>query len=323
MFSTIRFAPPSQRRLLGVAAAMLVAVLGVAVGHAEPTAAQTTFATADEAVSALIAAVTADDPAALHRIFGPGSDSLINSGDAYADKRRRDMFLAAYTEQHKLVPMGDDRIVLDVGKSDWPMPIPMVKVGALWHFDTGAGTQEVINRRIGRNEIAAIRVALFYTDAQTDYFERIKQTAGSGEYAQRLLSTPSKHDGLYWPAGDGELESPFAPLINQAADEGYPSEPVSGSRTPYQGYHFRVLKGQGANAPGGAKDYIAGGKMTGGFALIAWPATYGVSGIMTIVVDQDGIVFQKDLGEKTPALAAAAIRFDPDITWARVDVSNN
>jgi hypothetical protein len=323
MFSTIRIAPPFRHRLLGIAAAIFAVFLGLAAARAEPTVTQTTFATADDAVGALIAALTADDTSALRRIFGPGSDALISSGDVYADKGRREMFLAAYTEQHKLVPTGDDRIVLDVGKSDWPMPIPVVKDGALWHFDTAAGAQEVINRRIGRNEIAAIRVGLFYSDAQKDYFERIKQAAGAGEYAQRLLSTPNKHDGLYWPAGDGELESPLAPLINQAADEGYPSEPVSGSRTPYQGYYFRVLKGQGANAPGGAKDYIAGGKMTGGFALIAWPASYGVSGIMTFIVDQDGVVFQKDLGGQTPTLAAAVIRFDPDVGWARVDVTDN
>jgi hypothetical protein len=323
MFIAIRFAAPLQRGLLGISFAIFVTALNVVGAWAEPTAAQTTYATADDAVAALIAALTADDTAALHRIFGPGSDGLISSGDALDDKHRREMFLAAYNEQHKLVPVSDDRILLNVGKSDWPMPIPVVKDGALWRFDTAAGAQEVIDRRIGRNEIAAIRVALFYTDAQKDYFERIKQATGSGEYAQRLLSTPNKHDGLYWPAGDGELESPLAPLINQAVDEGYPSEPVSGNRTPYQGYHFHVLRGQGAKAPGGARDYLTGGKMSGGFALIAWPATYGVSGIMTFVVDQDGVVFQKDLGEQTPALAAAVTLFDPDISWARVDVTDN
>jgi hypothetical protein len=198
-----------------------------------------------------------------------------------------------------------------------------VKQGGLWHFDTAAGAQEIIGRRIGRNEIAAIRVALFYTDAQKDYFDRLKQTTGSGEYAQRIVSNPNAHDGLFWPAAAGELESPLAPLVDQAIDEGYPGDIVAGKPIPYQGYYFRVLKGQGAKAPGGAKDYIAGGKMTGGFALVAWPTHYGVSGIMTFLVDQDGIVFQKDMGERTAALAGAMTRFDPDISWARVDVTTN
>jgi hypothetical protein len=321
MFSIIRLAVPFRRLLRGIAAAIFVVVLGAAAARAEPTAAAG-FTTADEAVGALIAALTANDTAALHRVLGPGSESLINSGDRYADQRRREMFLTAYGEQHKLVLSGDNRMVLNVGKNDWPTPIPLVKQGALWRFDTAAGAQEIINRRIGRNEIAAIRVSVFYTDAQKDYFERLKQTAGGGEYAQRLISTSNKQDGLYWPAGEGELESPLAPLIAQTIDEGYPGAIVSGKPIPYQGYYFRILKGQGDNAPGGAKDYIADGKMTSGFALVAWPATYGVSGIMTFVVDQDGVVFQKDLGERT-ALAGAMTRFDPDLSWARVDITEN
>ena len=219
------------------------------------------------------------------------------------------------------MPAGEDRFVLDVGKDDWPLPIPVVRQAGVWHFDTAAGAQEIIDRRIGRNEIDAIRVSLFYADAQKDYFDRIKQTSGAGEYAQHLVSTPNKHDGLYWPAAVGELESPLAPLIKQAIDEGYPSEIVSG--IPYQGYYFRILKGQGENAPGGAKDYLVKGKMTGGFALLAWPATYGISGIMTFLIDQDGVVFQKDLGEHTAASAGTITRFDPDISWARVDVTQN
>jgi hypothetical protein len=199
----------------------------------------------------------------------------------------------------------------------------VAKQGALWHFDTAAGAQEIINRRIGRNEIAAIRVSLFYTEAQTDYFDRMKKTAGNGEYAQRLISTPGKHDGLYWPAADGELESPLAPLIDQAIEEGYPGEIVAGKPSPYQGYYFRILNGQGENAPGGAKDYIAGGKMVDGFALVAWPAAYGISGVMTFLVDQDGVLFQKDLGARTTALAGGMTRFDPDLTWARVDITKD
>jgi hypothetical protein len=212
-------------------------------------------------------------------------------------------------------------LVLDVGKDDWPLPIPVVRQAGVWRFDVAAGAQEIIDRRIGRNEIDAIRVSLFYADAQKDYFDRVKQISGTGEYAQRLVSTPNNHDGLYWPVATGELESPLAPLMSQAIDEGYPGEIVPG--TPYQGYYFKVLKGQGESAPGGPKDYLVNGKMTGGFALVAWPASYGVSGVMTFLVDQDGVVFQKDLGEHTAASAGAITRFDPDIGWARVDVSNN
>ncbi len=323
MFRMIRVAAPFRRQLFGMAAAIFAVILGVAPIQAGPATAQAVFATADEAVGALVDALTSDDAVALRRILGPGSEALISSGDRYADKGRRDLFLAAYKEKHKLMPAADDRMVLSIGKDAWPLPIPVVKQGSLWHFDTAAGAQEIINRRIGRNEIAAIRVSLFYADAQKDYFERAKETAGSGEYAQRLISSPGKRDGLFWPVAEGELQSPLAPLIDQAIEEGYPGEIVSGKPIPYQGYYFRVLKGQGEQAPGGAKDYIASGKMTGGFALVAWPASYGVSGIMTFLVDQDGVVFQKDLGGRTAALAGAMSRFDPDLSWARVDVSEN
>jgi len=323
MFNSNRFFGSLRPKLLGMAGAILVAVLGAASTEAEQTSAPASFASADEAVGALIAALTANNTGELKRIFGPDSEALINSGDPIADQQRREGFLDSYTQQHKLVPAGDDRMVLDVGTGDWPMPIPLVKDGALWRFDTAAGAQEIINRRIGRNEVAAIRVSLSYVDAQKDYFDRVKQASGAGEYAQRLVSTPNQHDGLYWPAAAGELESPLAPLVNQASEEGYPSEPTSGKRIPYQGYYFHILKGQGDHAPGGAKDYMAGGKMTGGFALVAWPATYGVSGIMTFLVDQDGVVFQKDLGEHTAALGTAMTRFDPDISWARVEVTDN
>jgi hypothetical protein len=320
MLNTIRLVPSLRRQLRAIAAAILVVALGLASARAAPATSPANFASAEEAVGALIKALSANDTMELHRIFGPDSESLINSGDPIADQQRREGFLAAYNEQHKLVAAGDGRMVLDVGKDDWPTPIPLVKEAALWHFDAAAGAQEIINRRIGRNEIAAIRVALFYTDAQKDYFGRAKEASGTGEYAQRLISTPNRHDGLYWPAAAGQLESPFAPLVNQAIDEGYP---VTGKRIPYQGYYFHVLNGQGAHAPGGANDYMTGGKMAGGFALIAWPATYGVSGIMTFLVDQDGVVFQRDLGEHTSALAGAMTRFDPDISWARVDVTDN
>jgi hypothetical protein len=318
MFKSTHLIASAWHHRLAIVAAILVAVLRISSAQAEQTAAG--FASPDEAVGALIAAVADNNTTELRRIFGPDSESLISSGDPIADQQRRQGFVTAYNEQHKLAAAGDNRMVLDVGKDGWPAPIPLVKEGALWHFDAAAGAQEIIDRRIGRNEIAAIRVALSYADAQKDYFERAKQASGTGEYAQRLISTPNRHDGLYWPVAAGELESPLAPLVDQAIDEGYP---VTGKRIPYQGYYFRVLTGQGPHAPGGAKDYMNGGKMTGGFALLAWPATYGASGIMTFLVDQDGVVFQKDLGKDTAALAGAIARFDPDISWTRVDVTDN
>ncbi len=284
--------------------------------------AQVTFATPDEATAALLDAVKRGDLKRIYAVLGPGSGPLVDSGDQNADSANRQKFVAEYEAQHKLVEVGPGRDILNVGTSGWPMPIPVVQVAGRWHFDAGAGAQELINRRIGRNEIAAIRVALTFVDAQAAYFEQSKQPGGTGEYAQRLISRPQQRDGLYWPAMAGEPESPFGPLVAQAVDEGYPGDIVSGRQIPYQGYFFKILKAQGTNAPGGAKDYIEKGRMVGGFALVGWPASYGSSGIMTFQVDQDGTVFQKDLGKATTAAAAAMTRFDPDLSWARVDVTN-
>ena len=208
---------------------------------------------------------------------------------------------------------------MDVGPNDWPMPIPLVENNGRWTFDTKAGAQTVVDRRIGRNELSAIRTLLACVDAQHDYFERARQTNGSGEYAVRLVSTPGHHDGLYWPASEGENESPLGPLVDAAQDAGYPGELVSGKPIPYEGYYFRILKAQGPNGDGGAKSYVQSGHMTGGFALIAWPAVFASSGIMTFIVGPDGDVYQKDLGSETAHIAAAMTTFDPDLTWSRVD----
>jgi hypothetical protein len=179
----------------------------------------------------------------------------------------------------------------------------------------------LINRQIGRNEIAAIRTALAYVDAQNEYFAFTGQN-GMGEYAQRFVASPGKYDGLYWPSGNGGPDSPLEPLVAQAREEGYPVDIKAQGPRPYQGYYFRILTGQGPNSPEGARDYISDGRMTNGFALIAWPASYGVSGIMSFIVNQDGIVFQKDLGPRTATAAAATKLYDPDLSWAKVDVVN-
>ena len=270
---------------------------------------------------ALVDALRAEKQDALQTVLGPGSEKLLSSGDKYSDAAERQKFLAAYNEQHKLVPTQSDHMILQIGKDDWPFPIPLVQADGRWHFDSQAGAHELVNRRIGRDEIAAIRTSLAYVDAQKEFFALTGQN-GHPEYAQRLVSSPGKHDGLYWPAAEGEPASPLAPLMAQAREEGYPGERVSRKPLPYHGYFFRILTGQGTSAAEGARNYIGSGRMTNGFALIAWPASYGASGIMTFVVNQDGIVFQKDLGPNTATVAAATKRFDPDLTWARVEVVN-
>jgi Protein of unknown function (DUF2950) len=275
-----------------------------------------TFASAQLAVTALGDAVRAGNLADMEKVLGPGSEKLVSSGDKYADAAERQRFLAAYDARHQLVPAGSGRLVLQVGDDGWPLPIPLEETAGRWHFDSPAGAQELIDRRIGGNEIAAIRTALAYVDAQKEFF------ALYGEYAQHLVSRPGTHDGLYWPAAAGEPESPLAPLLVQAQEEGYPGERVAGKPVPYHGYFFGILTAQGANAPEGVLDYIEGGHMKNGFALVAWPAQFGASGIMTFIVNEDSVVFQKDLGADTAARAKAIQLFDPDLSWTRVDLAD-
>ena len=280
-----------------------------------------TFATSDEAVAAFVDALRGNKADALRAVLGPGSEKLLGSGDKYSDAAERERFLTAFDEQHQLVPAEADHMVLKVGKNDWPLPIPLVQADGRWHFDSRAGAQELVDRRIGRDEIAAIRTALAYVDAQKAFFALTGQN-GRAEYAQRLVSSPGKRDGLYWPAAEGEPESPLEPLMAQVVEEGYPGERVAGKPVPYRGYFFRILTGQGTSSADGARSYISGGRMTNGFALIAWPASFGASGVMTFIVNQVGIVFQKDLGPNTAKIAAATKLFDPDLSWMRVDVED-
>ncbi len=289
-----------------------------------PAATQASFATAEEAAGALAAVLKAGDSAQIVAILGPGSAKLVSSGDPYADAEARRQFLESYQTQHRLTAQGADKMILEVGTDAWPLPIPIVQVNGRWQFDSEAGAQELVNRRIGRNELSAIRACLAFTDAQAGY--RVLSGAAAGgrwEYAQRIISSRGKRDGLYWPGSvDSADASPLAQVIADAEAEGYPTDVASGKQIPYHGYLFRVLKAQGPNAPGGARSYVVGGRMTEGFGLVAWPASYGSSGIMTFVVNQDGVVYQKDLGPKTATAAAAITRFDPDVTWARVDIVN-
>ncbi|HBK08549.1 MAG TPA: DUF2950 domain-containing protein [Acetobacteraceae bacterium] len=310
------------QRMAARASLGAMVVLLVVMGVCAAELAQKSYPSPDDAAAALVAASRSHDMAALRAILGPGSEALINSGDRYADEAALRRFVDAYDAHHALVAQGMERMVLEVGTDDWPLPIPIVHHEAGWSFDSHEGAQEIVDRRIGRNEIAAIRVSLAYVDAQKDYFDRQKQQTGTGEYARRIVSTKGKHDGLYWPAVDGQEDSPLEPLVAQAKEEGYPGATKQQKQVPYQGYFFRILFSQGAEAPEGAKNYVQKDRMTGGFALIAWPANYASSGIMTFIVNQDGIVFQKDLGTETSRLAANIKQFNSDPSWARITVTD-
>jgi hypothetical protein len=300
----------------------LAAGLALAMPGAAAEPARQSFASPEDAAAAVVAAARSHDEAALRTVLGPGSEALISSGDRNADRQAQRHFVESYEAHHALVPDGTDRMILDVGTDDWPLPIPIVRQGMRWYFNSHEGAQQIIDRRIGRNEIAAIRVSLAYVDAQNDYFDRQKQLTGIGEYAQRIVSTQGRHDGLYWPAAEDQQDSPLEPLVAQAREEGYPGERLHQKLLPYQGYLFRILLAQGAEAPGGSRSYVQGGRMTGGFALIAWPASYASSGIMTFIVNQDGIVFQKDLGPDTAQVVTKITQFNPDSNWARISVTD-
>ncbi|MBI5664503.1 MAG: DUF2950 domain-containing protein [Nitrospirae bacterium] len=273
------------------------------------------FPTPEEAVSSFVAAVRANDVKEMQSILGPGSEALISSGDDVADKAGREKFLMAYDQLNRLEQVSEDKMVLHIGSDDWPMPVPIVKKNATWLFDIAEGKEEVLNRRIGRNELNIIDVLDAYVDAQHEYATRDCGGSGKVEFAQKFISTEGKHDGLYWEAKEGEEESPLGPLIAQAAREGYSK---GSSLSPFHGYYFKILTGQGEHAGGGRYNYIVKGKMILGFALVAWPAEYGNSGVMTFIVNQEGTIYQKDLGKDTKRKAEAMKVFDPDKTWQRV-----
>jgi Protein of unknown function (DUF2950) len=297
-------------KTLRVTLAIILGLQGVAV--AAP--AQKRFASMDEAVNALVGAVRSADRKALVEILGRQGNPLVWSGDDVADRAAFQRFTTAYDRAHRLEG-GGGKVVLYVGDDDFPFPIPLVPDGPRWRWDTDAGDDELLNRRIGQNELSVIQVCLAYVDAQRDYYS---QSKGLLEYAQRLESTKGKHDGLYWETRPGEPESPLGPLVAKARAAGYPLPPRGGP-VPYHGYFYRILFAQGPDAPGGAYDFVVRGHMIGGFALVAYPASYGVSGIMTFIVNQDGVVHQKDLGPKTAQLAIAMKTYNPDRTWAEAE----
>jgi hypothetical protein len=297
-------------------AAFIFMVLTFAGTAADAAVKQKGFPSAEDAVKAAIAAVKSDDDKEVLAIFGAEAKEMISSGDPVADKQRREKFISAYDKKNSLAKEGD-KTVLIVGENDWPFPIPLVKKGDQWVFDTKAGKEEILNRQIGQNELFTIQTMLAIVDAQREYATADHDGDGLNEYAAKFLSDPGKKNGLYWETKEGEAPSPLGELIVKAMAEGY----ARGSKqkpVPYHGYYYRILSKQGKHAPGGAFDYVVKGNQIGGFAVIASPAKYGTSGVMTFVVNHDGVVFQKDLGRDTGQKAKAVTMFDTDKTWVKV-----
>ena len=281
-------------------------------------AGQSSFVTPQAGANALAEAVRTDDPQALRAILGPHGSKLLYSGDPVADARHRETFVQAFGEANKIVAQGPRRAQLWVSEQGWPLPIPLLQSSdGNWRFDTRSGEREVLSRRIGRNELAAIQVCLAVVDAQREYSRRDPDADGLLEYASRFTSTAGQRDGLYWPTEPDEAPSPLGPLLAAAAAQGY-LRPGAGSAQPYQGYFYRSLSRQGAQASGGAYDYFVQGQMIAGFALVAYPARYGASGLMSFIVNQDGVVYQKNLGRNTAVLAARMATFNPDASWKKV-----
>jgi hypothetical protein len=277
--------------------------------------AQQAFKTPDDAASALVSAVRTDDLKALTTVLGPDGEDIMSSGDPVADAATRDKFLEAYNARHEIAVDGD-KATMVIGEEAYPLPIPLVRRDGQWRFDTAAGRDEILYRRIGRNELEAVQASLAYVDAQREYAEKDRTGAGINTYAQRIVSQPGKKDGLYWPAEQGEDPSPLGELVAEATSQGY--QVGGGERKPFHGYLFKILTRQGPAARGGEYDYIINGKMIGGFALVAYPAEYGNSGVMTFLVNHDGTVFEKDLGPDTAKIAERMSAFNPDKGWQKV-----
>jgi hypothetical protein len=279
--------------------------------------AQQSFKTAEEAADALVNAAKSGHRKNVVTVLGPDGASIASSGDEVEDAATRKRFIDAYDVKHQINMEGDHKAVLVIGDQDWPFPIPIVRKGDSWRFDTAAGRDEILARRIGRDELAAMQTCLAYVDAQNDYADVTRASTGTAAYAQRIVSLPGKKDGLYWPTEPGEGPSPLGELVASAVAKGYQ---VGGGRAPFHGYYYKILTRQGSAAPGGAYEYIVRGKMIGGFALVAYPAVYRNSGVMTFLVNHEGTVFQKDLGPQTSEIAEHMTSFNPDDTWKKAIV---
>jgi len=296
-------------------ALLLLSIILVAPAQAQAPG-QPTFGSAEEAVQALIAALKAGDDGKLLDLLGPGAEPVVSSGDAVADRAEKSQFLADYAERGELVPADGDAMVLEVGADHWPVPIPVVRKNGRWYWDGAAGAEEIVYRRIGANELGAIDVCRGIVGAQHEYTAEGRDGQPAGAYAQKLISDVGRHNGLYWPVSPGEPPSPAGPLLAKASAENYG---ITGKPTPYHGYIYRLLYAQGPAAAGGARSYLVDGRLTGGFGLVAFPAEYRESGVMTFLVGKDGVVYERDLGPKTGELAREMKEYNPDSAWERVE----
>jgi DUF2950 family protein len=297
----------SKITLLAGAAMLVLALSSLAQ-------AQQRFSTPEAAVDALAKAARSGDGKTIVNILGPGSADLVSSGDPVADVNRRQEYLAAYDAGHRIVTEAGKGATLIVGPNDWPFPIPMVQRDGQWIFDVAAGREEILARRIGENELSTMKALLAYYDAQNDYADMFKSKSGQAVYAQRVVSSPGKKDGLYWPTSGNEQPSPLGEAVAAATQRGY----RPGAGEPFFGYYYKILTRQGPAAPGGTVDYVVKGDMIGGFAAVAYPAEYGNSGIMTFMINHNGDIYEKDLGDNTAQAASRITSFDPDHTWRKV-----
>jgi Protein of unknown function (DUF2950) len=305
----------STTRKIAFAASLLLAlIVPIACKSNKPSLG--TFAKPDDAANAVIAAVKAGDQATLLTIFGPDSKDLLSSGDPVEDKNTAAAFVSRYDAMHRWRKMADGSQTLVVGADNFPFPIPLKKNNdGQWYFDTAAGKEEILNRRVGRNELTAIDACSTLIKAQAEYYSQ--KHGGVKQYAEKFISDPGQQNGLYWPEVEGQPRSPLGPYAANASAEGYKADP--NHHQPFHGYYFAILTKQGPDAPGGAKDYVVNGKMTGGYGVVAYPAKYGDSGVMTFIVDKDGVVLEKDLGQTTQEVASAMTSFNPDKSWVIVE----
>jgi hypothetical protein len=311
---TIRPTNTQPLRLSALTLLVLLVLLASRGLAAQAVAGQKTFSSPAEATKELVDAARSGDPAQLVPIIGQEAKDLISSGDLGVAKQVLANFVRAYGEKHTISVEAQGFAFLQVGQGDWPFPFPIVRDGKVWYFDTARGNEEIIDRRVGRNELGAIAVCEGYALSQVEYASKGHDGNPSGIYAQRFRSTPGKQDGLYWAVSKGEPKSPMGPLVTSETAQEY-SRQSAGNSVPYYGYLFKILTAQGPEAPGGAKNYIVDGKLTNGFGLIAYPAQYGSSGVMTFIVNQDGVVYQQDLGEQTSDLASQITAYNPDSSW--------
>jgi hypothetical protein len=301
---------------LGVSPAAAADVPAKQAAPAAKAKQQLAYASPEDAAQALYASVKSDDVKSIYQVLGPGSAKLLYTGDPVADHQMRDRFVAAYDRALKIEKDGDTKALLLIGEHQFPFPFPLVKLSSGWRFDARAGAEEIVNRRIGENELFAIKFCLAYGDAQREYAEFDRDGDGLLEYAQKSWSSAGKRDGLFWPTAEGEPPSPLGPLAAQAKREGYSrsDKPIA-----YHGYYYRILTGQGKDAPGGAYDYLVKGNMIGGFALIAYPAKWGASGVMSFMCSHDGVVYQKNLGAESATVAAKMNLFNPGSGWSKAE----